>query len=438
MTRTACLALCLASLGLGPSTAHAQAEKPEVTWAPAYSGNYSKGRRGPIEKIIIHTIEGDTRGAISLFQSKAPNRRKVSAHYIVSRDGTITQLVKDEDRAWHIKGENSNTIGIEHEGFAHRNTWTPAQYRASARLTRYLCDAYGIPPDRQHIRGHAEEPGQSHRRSDPGPHFKWDLYIDLIQGMAPVQVLSPAADQVLGKDKISPELTVRWLASDQQQSYRVQVAAPGGKRILYDSGVVVSRADRHTALVELQHGGRYVWRVLTQRQVDDVALDRESPWTPFSVDLVAPTVSVVYPPEGQVMNQPPVIVWKYAKPGAPMAGYRVRVTEGPGQSPVRVVVDTLELNGPTDRYQLPNRLEPGKTYHYRVLVHDGRGNVTLSQFRTFRTAPEGVFQPGPEPQPDPNDSAEATPAEMQGAQGNQNGLTDVLRPRVRPQGALGQ
>jgi len=90
-------------------------------------------------------------------------------------------MVKDENRAWHagVKLYNAEAIGIEHEGHAAKNEWTEKQFRASADLTRFLCHEYGIPIDRKHIMGHQEiAPG---RKSDPGPYFKWDLYLELVK-----------------------------------------------------------------------------------------------------------------------------------------------------------------------------------------------------------------------------------------------------------------
>ena len=99
---------------------------------------------------------------------------KVSAHFVVRRDGAVTQFVPCGKRAWHA-GEsiwrgrercNDYSIGVELEGTDDVPFEDP-QYEALARLTRALRRAYPIVD----IAGHSEiAPG---RKTDPGPHFDW-------------------------------------------------------------------------------------------------------------------------------------------------------------------------------------------------------------------------------------------------------------------------
>jgi len=153
-------------------------KKPECDFIE--SPNFTKDERGKgkINFIIIHTTEGSFQSCINWFKT---TKSQVSAHYVVGFDGKIAQMVKDKDRAWHagVKLYNEQAIGIEHEGHAARNEWTEKQFRASADLTRWLCHEYGIPIDRKHLLGHNEiAPG---RKTDPGPYFKWDLYLALVK-----------------------------------------------------------------------------------------------------------------------------------------------------------------------------------------------------------------------------------------------------------------
>jgi N-acetyl-anhydromuramyl-L-alanine amidase AmpD len=172
------IALAVATLLLVGSTDVFAQGKPPVSWQPAGSGRYRSGRSQRITTVVIHTIEGSLQSGINTFRS---GDRKVSAHYIVGRSGTIVQCVKDSDTAWHAGQANGYSVGIEHEGFSNRrDTWTNENMRASARLTRWLCDTYNIPIDRQHIIGHSEAPGATH--GDPGRYFDWALYMKLVRG----------------------------------------------------------------------------------------------------------------------------------------------------------------------------------------------------------------------------------------------------------------
>ncbi|MBE7481929.1 MAG: N-acetylmuramoyl-L-alanine amidase [Polyangiaceae bacterium] len=154
---------------------------PGAIWSAAYSGNYTNASRGAaqINYVIIHTTQGSYAGAISWFKNSSS---KVSAHYVIrSSDGQITQMVDDADIAWHDACFNSQTIGIEHEGWvADPGKWyTEAMYKSSAKLTRWLCDQYGIPKDKKHIMGHGEAPDCSDH-TDPGSGWNWAHYMDLV------------------------------------------------------------------------------------------------------------------------------------------------------------------------------------------------------------------------------------------------------------------
>jgi AmpD protein len=103
---------------------------------------------------------------------------KVSAHFLVRRDGSIIQFVSCNRRAWHAgvsmwRGRpacNDFSIGIELEGSDHV-PFEDRQYAALARLTRRLRRTYPV----RAIAGHADvAPG---RKTDPGPCFDWSRYL---------------------------------------------------------------------------------------------------------------------------------------------------------------------------------------------------------------------------------------------------------------------
>ena len=102
---------------------------------------------------------------------------RVSAHFVVDRNGVITQFVPVGMRAWHA-GEsawegrarcNDFAIGIEMIG-DERRPFTDAQYRECARLCRALMRRFpAIGPGR--IVGHSDvAPG---RKWDPGRQWDW-------------------------------------------------------------------------------------------------------------------------------------------------------------------------------------------------------------------------------------------------------------------------
>lgn len=178
-----------------PPSSGADAEYPRaVGFTPAHSSNFTAGGISSYDYVVVHTMQGYYGGSISWFQDPDSN---VSAHYCMrAEDGEITQMVSNSDRAWHVGSNNSQAIGIEHEGFIDDTTWyTWVNYVESARLARWICEAYDIPVDRDHIVGHVELPNQTH--TDPGPNWNWALYMDLIAdvvGEGDVEVIAVDGD----------------------------------------------------------------------------------------------------------------------------------------------------------------------------------------------------------------------------------------------------
>jgi N-acetyl-anhydromuramoyl-L-alanine amidase len=99
---------------------------------------------------------------------------RVSAHFVIRRDGSLIQYVPTDKRAWHAgvsswKGRercNDFSIGIELEG-ADDVPFAEPQYETLQRLLQDLRKRYGAFD----IAGHDEvAPG---RKTDPGPWFEW-------------------------------------------------------------------------------------------------------------------------------------------------------------------------------------------------------------------------------------------------------------------------
>jgi len=107
-----------------------------------------------IDKIVLHCTEGSLASALAEFQQN--DSRKVSAHYVIDRNGDIYQMVNDADCANHCMGANHGSIGIEHVG-SETDSLAPPQAAASAALIRWLLQEHQIP--RTNIFGHDFTPG---------------------------------------------------------------------------------------------------------------------------------------------------------------------------------------------------------------------------------------------------------------------------------------
>lgn len=149
-------------------------------WEPVADDNFTPSNRNhkKIKYIVIHTTQGSYSSAINWFQNP---KADVSSHFVLrSKDGQVTQLVRNRSIAWHARNYNSPSIGIEHEGYVGKSGWyTDKMYRSSAKLTRWLCKKYKIPMDRKHIIAHSEVPGTTH--TDPGKKWNWDKYMKLVK-----------------------------------------------------------------------------------------------------------------------------------------------------------------------------------------------------------------------------------------------------------------
>ncbi|MFJ4499314.1 N-acetylmuramoyl-L-alanine amidase [Streptomyces sp. NPDC088864] len=154
-------------------------------WVAASEANWRRADRPDdyrVDRVVIHVTQGGFDSAVRAFQD--PGHR-AAAHYVVRKDGRVTQMIRELDVAFHAgnRSYNERSVGIEHEGFVERpQDFTAAMYRSSAALTAAICGRYGIPPDRDHIIGHAEVPGADH--TDPGRGWDWDRYLELVRRAA--------------------------------------------------------------------------------------------------------------------------------------------------------------------------------------------------------------------------------------------------------------
>lgn len=156
------------------------------------SPNFNARPQGEVSLLVIHNIslppgQFGTGKVQALFQNRLEADEhpyfagiatlRVSAHFLIERDGAITQFVSCNERAWHAGQssfdgrENCNdfSLGIELEG-TDEQPFTDAQYAALVELTRVLQGAYpALTLER--ICGHSDIAPT--RKTDPGPAFDW-------------------------------------------------------------------------------------------------------------------------------------------------------------------------------------------------------------------------------------------------------------------------
>jgi N-acetylmuramoyl-L-alanine amidase len=105
---------------------------------------------------------------------------KVSCHYVIDEAGFITQMVAEDQRAWHagvavwggMSDINSASVGIEIHNPGHElgyPDFPEAQLRALEALSGDIIARHAIAPER--VLGHSDVAPT--RKRDPGEKFPW-------------------------------------------------------------------------------------------------------------------------------------------------------------------------------------------------------------------------------------------------------------------------
>jgi len=161
----------LVCAGVLACAACSHGRSPLASWVP--SANFNA--RGALIIVIHATQQGSAAASLDTLRGSNANGR-VSAHYLVGRDGRIYQLVSEKRRAWHAGGGswgnitdlNSASIGIELDNDGHSD-YPAEQVQALIGLLGDLCSRLDIPP--RQVIAHADLAPA--RKTDPGVRFPW-------------------------------------------------------------------------------------------------------------------------------------------------------------------------------------------------------------------------------------------------------------------------
>lgn len=157
-------------------------------------GHYYPVRTRDIQGIVVHTTESNA-DAESIAKYFSNTQRVVSAHAVVD-DLRIVSLLPDDFTAFHVRGHNSKSLGLELSYYASNwgvdKTFETGIIANAAKWASDKCEAYNIPPRRltrqEWLTGqkgfisHAELDPE--RRTDPGMNFPWEQFFTLIKGKA--------------------------------------------------------------------------------------------------------------------------------------------------------------------------------------------------------------------------------------------------------------
>lgn len=183
-----------------------------VRWEP--SPNFDERRPN---YIVVHETTSAT--VDRALRTLTDPVRKVSAHYLIGRDGSVLQLVEERQRAWHA-GEswwggltdlNSASIGIELDNTGDEPFAEP-QIDALLDLLASLRERYRIPA--ANVIAHGDVAPR--RKVDPSRYFPWQRLAAAGHGLWCVDpVPAPAGFeprlglQALGYELVDPEASRR-------------------------------------------------------------------------------------------------------------------------------------------------------------------------------------------------------------------------------------
>lgn len=186
----------------------------EADWAPAIHYDLRK----PNFVILHHTSQNSIAQTVRTFQLE---HTKVSAHYIIGKDGQIIQMLNDFERAWHAGRSkwgantdlNSASIGIELDNNG-REPFAEDQIESLLVLLDTLKNRYNIP--QLNFIGHADIAPT--RKNDPSTFFPWKRLAEHGFGIwynedyllqPPVDFNPIDALKIIGYDMSNPEAAIR-------------------------------------------------------------------------------------------------------------------------------------------------------------------------------------------------------------------------------------
>ena len=168
--------------------------------------------RKPNFVIIHHTAQNSLKQTINTFIN---DKTQVSAHYIISRDGQIVQMLNDYLRAWHagdakwgkVTDINSVSIGIELDNNGTEN-FPDEQINSLLYLLNKLKEIYNIP--KQNFIAHSDIAPS--RKIDPSIFFPWEKLAKKGFGVWPNQELAQVPEN------FDPIFGLKMIGYDTQNS----------------------------------------------------------------------------------------------------------------------------------------------------------------------------------------------------------------------------
>jgi hypothetical protein len=116
--------------------------------------------------VVVHTADGSYNGTVAWQLNRESG---ISSHFVVGKDGRITQMLDTNQKGWTQKAGNSFSISIENEG--NENTpLTAYQIEANARILARVHQVHGVPLQ---LTGHVGTRGLGHHSMGAESNVDW-------------------------------------------------------------------------------------------------------------------------------------------------------------------------------------------------------------------------------------------------------------------------
>lgn len=159
----------------------------------------------PIRMLLWHGTGGVKAGDLWTLTGR-DRRQQVSAHYYITKQGEVYQLVRDQDIAWHAgvaawQGEtdiNAISIGVELENLnTGRDPYPEAQLQAAIELGRAKISEYDISPD-----WNARHSDVAPRRKKDPVNFPWLWFCEKLYAPPDHTLTAPNLYRVLYRSEL--------------------------------------------------------------------------------------------------------------------------------------------------------------------------------------------------------------------------------------------
>ena len=164
------------------------------------SPNFNRRRDGLLaDMVVLHYTAMQT--AAAALERLCNPEFQVSAHYLISENGMIFQLVSEEMRAWHAGAGrwgasadvNSRSIGVELANCG-SSPFPEPQMAALEGLLSGIMQRWNIAPER--VIGHSDMAPA--RKADPGARFDWFRLANAGLSVWPAPDLKPCDETGFG------------------------------------------------------------------------------------------------------------------------------------------------------------------------------------------------------------------------------------------------